>query len=265
MADTAAKPLPPPPNELHGFFGSPSLQPNGHLDAAESVASEHAMTVRGTVGKALVLFLVSLGAAYVTWSAHDTGSNVHFVGIAALFVGLLVGLNIGARWELGRWLAVPYAACQGTMLGALTSAADEFAPGVARSTAVGTTLVCVLVFVVSLTIPRALSHRFITGVGIATGAVLGVYVVGLAAEAFGAPIALLPESGWIAVALSLLVIVVACANLLLDLDFIRSQAARRAPATMEWFAAWSLLVTIVWVYLEVLRILFLLGDGDGDD
>ena len=247
------------------FFGSPALQEGGVIGRAPAVDEGRAMSVRGTAMRALILFEVALVAGWVSWSVYATGANVVPLLWGGLVVGAVLALVIIGKPMAARWLSVPYAACEGLALGGLSASLDELAPGLVRTAIVGTVLVSAAVLLISLLLPKALTRGFTTGVVIATAAIAGVYVIDLIASALGAPVIFLHESGWLAVVASIVVIVVACGNLLLDIAFIRTQAERGAPADLQWYAAWSLLVTVVWIYVEIARILLAVGgDGDGD-
>src|SRR5262249_40615211 len=98
----------------------------------------------------------------------------------------------------------------------------------------------------------------------ATGAVALVYLADLIAGFFGAGIPFIHESGAIGIGFSLVVVVIAALNLILDFDFIEQGARRQAPKFMEWYAGFGLLVTLVWMYLEILRLLAKIkGDSRG--
>ena len=100
------------------------------------------------------------------------------------------------------------------------------------------------------------------GIVAATGAVLLVYVANMIFSLFGADLPFLHDAGPIGIAISLVIVGVAAFNLLLDFDFIERGVAAGAPAKIEWYAAFGLLVTIVWLYLELLRLLAILQGRD---
>lgn len=115
------------------------------------------------------------------------------------------------------------------------------------------TLFCLLVAYKSkLILP---SENFKLGVIAATGAIFFVYLITFVLGLFGLPLPYLNESGWLGIGISLVIVVVAALNLVLDFDFIESGVAHKAPRYMEWYAAFALLVTLVWLYLEMLRLL----------
>jgi uncharacterized YccA/Bax inhibitor family protein len=99
------------------------------------------------------------------------------------------------------------------------------------------------------------TENFKLGVTAATGAIVMIYVVGWIMSFFGSGIPYIHESGTIGILFSLFVVVIAALNLVLDFDFIENGVEQGAPKYMEWFAAFGLLVTLIWLYLEILRLL----------
>ena len=99
------------------------------------------------------------------------------------------------------------------------------------------------------------TENFKLGVVAATGAIFLIYLATFILGLFGIAIPYIHENGWIGIGFSLFVVVIAALNLVLDFDFIEHGAVKRAPKYMEWYAAFGLLVTLVWLYLEILRLL----------
>ena len=99
------------------------------------------------------------------------------------------------------------------------------------------------------------TENFKLGITAATGGIFLIYLVGFVMSFFGSGIPYIHESGPIGIGFSLVVVVVAALNLVLDFDFIENGADQGAPKYMEWYGAFGLLVTLVWLYLEMLRLL----------
>ena len=104
------------------------------------------------------------------------------------------------------------------------------------------------------------TENFKLGVVAATGAIFLLYLVGFIASLFGKPFAFLHDSSWLSIGISAFVVVIAAMNLVLDFDFIENGVEQGAPKYMEWYAAFGLMVTLVWLYLEILRLLAKLRD-----
>jgi uncharacterized YccA/Bax inhibitor family protein len=121
-------------------------------------------------------------------------------------------------------------------------------------------VLAVMLFVYGTGIIRA-TAKFKIGVVVATGAVCLVYLVDIVASLFGTRLPFIHETGPVGIGFSLVVVVIAALNLILDFDFIEQGVRQRAPGYMEWYGGFSLLVTLVWMYLEILRLLAKLRGG----
>jgi uncharacterized YccA/Bax inhibitor family protein len=106
------------------------------------------------------------------------------------------------------------------------------------------------------------TENFKLGVAAATGGIMLVYLVSLGMSFFGMRMPYLHESGPLGIGISVFIVVIAALNLVLDFDFIEQGAAQGAPKYMEWYAAFGLLVTLIWLYLEILRLLSKLRSRD---
>ena len=99
------------------------------------------------------------------------------------------------------------------------------------------------------------TEKFKIGVIAATGAICLVYLVSFVVSLFGSNIPYIHDSGPVGIGFSLVVVVIAALNLILDFDFIEQGVNQQAPKYMEWYGGFSLLVTLIWMYLEILRLL----------
>src|SRR5262249_23305868 len=106
------------------------------------------------------------------------------------------------------------------------------------------------------------TERFKTGVIAATGAIALVYLVDLVLRLFGVGIPYIHETGWIGIGFSLFVVTIAALNLVLDFDLIEQFSRRGAPLYMEWYGGFALMLTLVWLYLEILNLLAKLRGRD---
>jgi uncharacterized YccA/Bax inhibitor family protein len=179
---------------------------------------------------------------------------------AAWIVGGSVGGFIAAmvtiwRKHWSQYSAVVYAILEGLALGAISASFELQYPGIAAQ-AVGLTfgtLFCLLIAYKSGFIEP--SENFKLGVMAATGAIFFVYLIGFLLSLFDMQFVSFDQSGWLGIGISAFVVVVAALNLVLDFDFIEQGVAEGAPQYMEWYAAFGLLVTLVWLYIEMLRLL----------
>jgi len=176
--------------------------------------------------------------------------------------GLIVALITVFKKQWASISAPVYALLEGLALGGISSIFEAQFPGIVMQ-AVGLTfgtLFCLLLAYKSGMIKA--TENFKMGVVAATGGIFLVYMVSWVLGMFSVRIPFIHESGLMGIGFSLFVVVIASLNLVLDFDFIESGAAQGAPKYMEWYAAFGLMVTLVWLYLEILRLLAKLKDRE---
>jgi uncharacterized YccA/Bax inhibitor family protein len=219
------------------------------------------MTIQGAVIKTGVLLAILMITAGFTWiqATRQTAE-----GASALPIGLMIGGGIGGfilalvtifKPQLSPYTAPLYAACEGLLMGGISAQYEAQFHGIVGQ-AIGLTL-GVLVTMLGLYgtgIIRA-TEKFKMGVFAATGGVCLVYLVSMVASLVGHPVPYIHDAGPVGIGFSLVVVVIAALNLILDFDFIEKGAQQQAPKYMEWYGGFSLLVTLVWMYLEILRLL----------
>jgi uncharacterized YccA/Bax inhibitor family protein len=154
-----------------------------------------------------------------------------------------------------------YAALEGLLLGAISAVFEAQYPGlVIQAVGLSVGVLAVMLFVYGTGLIRA-TEKFTIGVVAATGAVCLVYLADVVVSWFGTRIPFIHEAGLVGVGFSLAVVVIAALNLILDFDFIERGVQQQAPKYMEWYGGFSLLVTLIWMYLEMLRLLAKLRGG----
>ncbi len=218
--------------------------------------SSGVMTLEGTVNKTLLSIAITMACAYWTWF---NGLNPGFM-IGCVIAGAIVALVLVFKQNLAPVLTPVYAAVEGLVLGQLSAFAELQVPGVvfqAVSLTFGT-LFCLLIAYKSGWI-RA-SENFKLGIVAATGAIALFYLISMILQLFGMQMSFLHDSSPLSIGISLVVVVVAALNLVLDFDFIENAARRgNVPKYMEWYGAFGLLVTLIWLYMEILRLLMKLN------
>jgi uncharacterized YccA/Bax inhibitor family protein len=215
------------------------------------------MTLAGTVNKTFLLLAVLLVSALWPWSQYSSGDLPAATGV--MLVGLLGGFVLSlmicftARWA--PYLALPYAVCEGLVLGGLSAVFERRYPGIAIQ-AVGATFAVLAVMLVAYRagIIRA-TERFRAIVIGATGAIALFYLVVVVLSYFHIDVPVLNAATPLGIGISLVIVAIAASNLVLDFDQIESGVQQGAPRYMEWYSAFGLLVTLVWLYLEVIRLL----------
>jgi uncharacterized YccA/Bax inhibitor family protein len=215
------------------------------------------MTLDGTVNKTGVLLLCAIATSSWTWHLARS-SDPSAVGLP-LIVGLIGGLVVAlATVFKPAWSPVTaplYALLEGLVLGGISALTEMRFPGIAIQAVMLTlgTLVCMLVLYRARVI-RA-TESFKMGIVAATGGICLVYLVSIGLGFFGIQIPKIYEAGWIGIAFSLFVVTIAALNLVLDFDLIETGAAQGAPKYMEWYGGFAVMVTLIWLYLEILRLL----------
>ena len=222
------------------------------------VADARTMTIQGTVNKTALLLLLVLFSSSWTWnlffSAGDPAVVMPWV-FGGLIGGFIVALITVFKKQWAILTAPIYSLLEGLALGGISAIFEARFPGIVIQ-AVGLTfgtLFCLLMAYKSGMIK--VTENFKLGIVAATGAIALFYVVSLLLGMFGISIPFIHGSGIIGIGFSLFVVTIAALNLVLDFDFIENGAARGVPQYMEWYAAFGLIVTLVWLYIEILRLL----------
>lgn len=238
---------------------NPALSSKVFADLAPTADT---MTVQGTVNKTLILLLLVCVSAAWTWNRYFSAAEPSqaMADVSLWMIGGAIGGFIMAIVTIFKksWAGVTapiYALLEGLLLGGLSATFEARYPGIVIQ-AVGLTfgtLFCLLVAYSSRLIK--VTQNFRLGVVAATGGIALFYLASFVLGFFGIQIPYIHESGLIGIGFSLFVVVVAALNLVLDFDFIEQGAAQGAPKYMEWYGAFGLIVTLVWLYLEILRLL----------
>ena len=227
-------------------------------------ATGDAMSIEGTVNRAYVLLLVLMAGVGVTMVVEEPA----VAGLTALgaFGGLVVALVTVFRKTWAPITAPIYAFLEGLLVGGVSLFAESMYPGIvlpAVSLTFGTLFALLTAYRSGLI---KVTENFRLGVAAATGAIVVVYLAQFVLGLFGVQLPMLHDAifgaGWLGIGVSAVVIVIAALNLVLDFDFIERGAAEGAPKYMEWYGAFGLLVTLVWLYLEILRLLMKLRSSD---
>ena len=239
--------------------GNPALGQNTFLDIGSGrMVGDQAMTINGTVNKTgLLLLLIVISASY-TWSLYSgpasAGALLPYIATGAIG-GLIVALITVFKKQWSPVTAPIYALLEGLLLGGLSAMMEVRFPGIVMQAVVLTfgTLGALLLAYRSGLI-RA-TENFKLGVVAATGGIFVLYLVNFAMGFFGHSMGFIQNSSWMGIAFSAVVVIVAALNLVLDFDFIEHGVEAGAPKYMEWYGAFGLIVTLVWLYLEILRLL----------
>lgn len=221
-----------------------------------AAATGEAMTLQGTVNKTgLLLFCAAITAAY-TWglaNAQSPATSLWMMG--GLIAGLVFAVATIYRKEWAPVTAPLYALAEGLALGGFSALLEQKYGGIAIQ-ALGLTLAVTLVMLILYTSGtlRA-TPKFVMGVVAATGGIFVVYMVDMVLGFFGRQVPLLNSSGPWGIGISVVIVIVAALNLILDFGFVETGVHAGAPRYMEWYGAFGIMVTLVWMYVEMLRLL----------
>lgn len=218
--------------------------------------SSNTMTVQGTAIKTIGLLLLTIIAAGFSWNLVAHGNPMVYAAVyGGAFGGLIVAVVTCFKPMWARFTAPVYAALEGLFLGGVSAFFEAGMQGIvfqAICLTFGTLFMMLTLY--QMGIIRA-TQKFKMGVFAATGAIGLFYLVTIGLSIFGIQVPFVFGGGWIGIGFSLFVVTIAALNLVLDFDFIEVQSQRGAPKALEWYGAFGLLVTLVWLYLEILRLL----------
>ncbi len=226
------------------------------------LAGRDSMTIAGTVNKTAMSLGVLLVAAMFVWGKGAQGQLPMFWVWGGVIGGFIVALATAFKPVWAPYTTPLYAALEGLALGGISYVFEQMYPGiVAQAVFLTFGTLGALLFAYRSGIIRA-TENFKLGVFAATGGIGLVYLLSFVLGFFGISVPLIHSSGTFGILFSLFVVVIAALNLVLDFDFIEQGAERGAPKYMEWYGAFGLLVTLVWLYLEILRLLAKLQSRD---
>jgi uncharacterized YccA/Bax inhibitor family protein len=231
--------------------------------------NQEVMTVNGTIGKTAIMLLLVIASAVFTWNkffnAPDPASASSAVMPWLLIGGIggLVTALITSFRPKSSAITVPiYAVLQGLFLGAISATFEaKFGGLVMRAVMLTLAVFAAMLFLYRSGIIKV-SRKFMLGVVAATAGIGLMYLVAFIASLFGASMDFLYGNSNLSIGISLVIVAVAALNLVLDFSFIEATANQGAPKYMEWYGAFGLMVTLIWLYLEILRLLSKLSSRD---
>ena len=249
---------------------NPALKESTFLDLGSGTVVSRdgdTMTINGTVNKTGFLLLLTVLTAAFAWSQAVGADGQPAPGFGIYAWGGAIGGFVIAMVTIFKktWAPVTaplYALVEGFFLGAISALFNAYYEGIVMQAVLLTfgTLFAML-FAYRSGLVRA-TENFKLGVVAATGGIALVYLATIVLGFFGIQIPMIHESGIVGIGFSLFVVVIAALNLVLDFDFIETGAEQGAPKYMEWYGAFGLMVTLVWLYVEFLRLLAKLQGRD---
>lgn len=232
--------------------GNPFLSRNLGTDRTPSVsiAQEGQMTIQGAINKTLILFGILLLTAVFNYQMQNP-----ILMIGGAIVGLILVIVSVFKMQYAPFIAPAYAAVEGLLVGGVSGMYASLGGGIVIQAISLTLLVLFIMLFIHKTGIIPVTQQFRMGVFMATGAVALLYLISFGLSFFGIHIPYIHEGGTIGILFSLGVIGIASLNLLIDFDTIVKGEQYGAPKYMEWFSAMGLMITLIWLYFEILRLL----------
>lgn len=231
-----------------------------HVD----LTGDDRMTLMGTVHKTAFLLILLVAFASITWkmvmTVNAEGQMVAAPGLFGYMIGGAIGGLIFALITIFKptWAPVTapiYAALEGLFIGALSAFAESKFPGIVlQATGLTFGILFALLGAYRSGLIKA-TENFKLGVAAATGGIFLVYMASFVLGMFGVAIPFLHDATPIGIGISVFICIIAALNLVLDFDFIENGAENGAPKYMEWLGAFGLMVTLIWLYIEILHLL----------
>jgi len=231
--------------------GNPALTKNT-FKGSNVKHLDNVMTLDGTVNKTAISLLILLGSAFYTFVNANT--NFIWLGIIA---GTILALVTIFKKNWAPYTVPFYAAFEGLALGGISAIYNHMYTGIVQQAIFLTFgIFLALLFAYKTQIIKA-TENFKLGIFAATGGIFLFYLISLILSFFGQDVSVLnpANGGMMSIGFSIFVVIIASLNLVLDFDFIEHGAEVGAPKYMEWYGAFGLLVTLIWLYLEILKLL----------
>lgn len=243
---------------------NPTLRPSVFHDAM-AVQGEGVMTLNGTVMKTFFLTALLVATAAFTWNQLGSAQPPAWLMPMMKFGWIIpcgIALVIAFKPRLAGMLSPIYAITKGVIIGVISFVFNAKFEGIVLTSVLLTCgVLCALLAAYVTGIIKA-TENFKLGVFAATAGIFLFYLISWILSLFGIQVPLIHSNGAFGIGFSVFVVIIAALNLVMDFDFIENGAAQGAPKHMEWYGAFGLLVTLVWLYIEILRLLAKLRSRD---
>ena len=233
---------------------------NDKFTEQERVLDSAPMTVNGTIQITAFLGLLVIAGAAFTWTRMTAGyTDLAMMltaggGIVAFILGLFVSFT------RNKYLVPVYAVSEGLFLGGISATFEASYPGIVSQAVAGTFAALFSMLILYRANVIRCTDKFRSVIFISTLSIAGIYLINFIGSFFHMQVPIINSSSTLGLAVSAVVCVIAALNLIIDFDFIERGAQNYLPKDFEWFGAFGLMVTLVWLYLEILRLLAKLQD-----
>lgn len=233
---------------------------NDKFSQQERVLQGEPMTINGTLQITMFLTIILIAAAAFTWSRFTLGYSdlASMLTFGGLIVGFVLALIIA--FTRTKYLVPIYAACEGLFLGGISATMEASYPGIVSQAVVGTFAALFSMLILYRVGLIRNTDKFRSVIFISTASIAAIYLVDFIGHFFHFAVPMINTSTDFGILFSVLVVAIAALNLIIDFDFIERGAQNFLPKDYEWFGAFGLMVTLVWLYIEILKLLAKLSD-----
>ena len=243
-------------NSQNPFFNTKSFKENNNVThEAVVIDRNETMTVSGTINKSFLMLALLIASASVTWIMTFNGQTPYVFIIGGAIVGFILVLIAAFKPQYSGFLAPGYAIFEGLFIGGISAIFEDMYPGIviqAVSCTFVTFMVCFGLYKYEIV---KVTERFKSVVLAATLAIATYYLISWLLSMFTSFQPVHNGNSWMSIGISAFVIVIAALNLFLDFDQIEKGVQQKMPKYMEWYGAMGLMITLVWLYIEFLRLL----------
>ena len=238
---------------------NPVMQDKTYRDTIlEGISTGEEMSMKGTMNKFGVMIMLMIGSTLFAWSQFYKGSDPKPLMMIGVFGGLALALVMAFKMKWASFLAPAYAILEGLFVGSISAIYDYAYPGLPMQAVALTLLVTLIMFLIYRYKIIKVTSKLRTVIVVATSAVAIFYLIQWLTYAIGGTAIaynFTNSATPISIGFSILMVILASFNLLLNFDTVEKGVEMRAPKYMEWYSAFGLMVTVVWLYLEILRLL----------
>ncbi|HDR8322074.1 Bax inhibitor-1/YccA family protein [Bacillus luti] len=227
-----------------------------------SSTSETPMSLSGTISKIALLFIMLLSTSVFAYTQTVAGKMQNKTMTIFLIISFILILITTFFPKISPFTALIYAGCEGVVIGTITAFYGAMFNGIVFQAILITISIFTVMLILYSTRLIQTTEKFKSIVLVATLGIAVVYLISFALSFANIQIPFIHESGWIGIGFSLFVVIIAALNLILDFDSIEAGVNYGAPKYMEWYTGLGLLVTLVWLYLDILRLLSKIASRD---
>lgn len=241
---------------------SSNIAMNGFKHVKHSQNTHNQMSLSGTLNKTLLLTLLVFIGGYLSWSQTIPLTLLMPVMIGTLVLSLIIIFTLMFKPMLANILAPIYSIAEGVFLGMISLLFEGMYPGIVVQAILLTLSIALVMNLLYRNKIIKVTKKFQSIIIAATLGIFAVYMISMVMSFFGTSIPLIHEGGPIGIIFSLFVVTIASLNLLLDFHFIDKQIENKMPKGMEWYGAFTIMVTLIWIYIEVLKLLSKIRSND---